>query len=210
LPARHASLRSSESEEDLVTGSIVCGVDDSESARGAARVARGLSAQLGSRLIFVCVLDDGSSEREISAVAARLHHLADGATEVDCGAQWLVEVGHPADRLLAVAEKEAANLIVVGSTGQRSSLLGSIWAEVSRRARCPVVVVAPAADLSLTNRNGDAGISGRAGVPDHVDDYAGPGLEAGWKLSPANGDGAQQARDLVGGIVRFGAGGGEG
>lgn len=194
-----------------MTGSIVCGVDDSDSARRAARIARGLSAQLGSRLVFVCVLDDGSSEREISAVAARLHHLADGATEVDCGAQWLVEVGHPADRLLAVAEKEAASLIVVGSTGPRSSLLGSISAEVSRRAPCPVVVVAPAADLSLTNGNGNAGISRRAGSPDHVDDgYPGPGLDAGWKLSPANGDRPRHARNLVGGIVRFGISGGEG
>lgn len=189
-------------------GSIVCAVDDSESARGAARVARGLSAQLGSRLVFVCVLDDGSSEREISAVAARLHHLADGATEVDCGAQWLVEVGRPAERLLAVADKEAASLIVVGSTGSRSSPLGSIWAEVSRRAQCPVVVVAPAADLSLTNGNGNAGISRRRGSPDHVDD--GPGVNAGWKLSPPNGDRAGHARDLAGGIVRFGIGGGEG
>src|SRR5215213_533508 len=143
LPARHASLRPSESEEDLMTGSIVCGVDDSESAKAAARVARGLSAQLGARLLFVCALDDGSSDGEMSAVAARLHSLA--------------------ERVLAVAEKEAANLIVVGSTGPRSSLIGSIWAEVSRRAPCPVVVVAPAAELSLTNGNGNARIGGRAG-----------------------------------------------
>ena len=190
-----------------MTGSIVCGVDDSESAKAAARVARGLSAKLGARLVFVCVLDDGSSDGEISAVTARLNHLADGATDVDCGAQWLVEVGHPADRLLAVAEKEAASLIVVGSTGPRSSLLGSIWAEVSRRAPCPVVVVAPAADLSLTNGNGNARISGRTGFPDHVDDgYAAAGRDAGWKLSPANGDRAGRARDLAGGIVRFGIG----
>jgi nucleotide-binding universal stress UspA family protein len=193
-----------------MTGSIVCGVDDSESAKAAARVARGLSAQLGARLLFVCALDDGSSDGEMSAVAARLHSLAEGATNVDCGADWRVEVGHPAERLLAVAEKEAANLIVVGSTGPRSSLIGSIWAEVSRRAPCPVVVVAPAAELSLTNGNGNARIGGRAGVPDHVDDYAGPGLDAGWKLSPANGDRARHARDLAGGIVRFGARGGEG
>jgi len=77
-----------------MTGAIVCGVEDSESAKGAARVARGLSAQLGSRLVFVRVLDDGSSDGEISAVAAGLQHLAESATEVDCGAHWLVEVGH--------------------------------------------------------------------------------------------------------------------
>jgi nucleotide-binding universal stress UspA family protein len=199
-----------------MTGSIVCRVDDSESAKGAARVARRLSAQLGSRLVFVCVLDDGSTEGEISAVAARLHHLAESATEVDCGAHWLVEVGHPADRLVAVAEKEAASLIVVGSTGPRSSLLGSISAEVSRRALCPVVVVAPGADLSLTNGNGNARIRGRTGFPslfDNGDTAGAAGFDAAWGPSPANGNGPghdPDARDFAGGIVRFSIGGGKG
>jgi nucleotide-binding universal stress UspA family protein len=199
-----------------MTGSIVCGVDDSESAKAAARVARRLSAQLGSRLVFVCVVDDSSTEGEISAVAARLHHLAASATEVDCGAHWLVEVGHPADRLVAVAEKEAASLIVVGSTGPRSSLLGSISAEVSRRASCPVMVVAPGADLSLTSANGSARISGRTGFHGLLDNgYSGAaaGFDAAWGPSPANGDGAAHdpdARDFAGGIVRFSIGEGKG
>jgi hypothetical protein len=38
-------------------------------------------------------------------------------------------------------------MIVVGSQGQRSSLLGSIAADISRRAPCPVVVVPPGADI---------------------------------------------------------------
>jgi hypothetical protein len=37
-------------------GAIICGLDDSESARGAARVARGLSGELD--LVFVRVLED--------------------------------------------------------------------------------------------------------------------------------------------------------
>jgi nucleotide-binding universal stress UspA family protein len=199
-----------------MTGSIVCGVDDSESAKGAARVARRLSAQLGSRLVFVRVVDDGSSDGEISAVAARLHHLAESATEVDCGAHWLVEVGQPADRLVAVAEKEVASLIVVGSTGPRSSLLGSISADVSRRAPCPVVVVASGADLSLTNGNGSARIIGRTGFPgllDNGDTGAAAAFDAAWGPSPANGDEAAHdpdARDFAGGIVRFSIGGGKG
>ena len=199
-----------------MTGSIICGVDDSESAKGAARVARGLSAQLGSRLVFVRVVDDGSPDAEITAVAARLQQLAECATEVDCGAHWLVEVGHPADRLAAVAEKEAASLIVVGSSGPRSSLLGSISADVSRRAPCPVVVVAPGADASLTNGAGRARVSGRTGFPGLADDgYTGAaaGFDAAWGPSPANADRAGRdpdARDFAGGIVRFSIGGGKG
>jgi nucleotide-binding universal stress UspA family protein len=193
-----------------MSGAIICGVDDSESAKGAARVARGLSAQLRARLVFVRVLDPGSSESELSSVAARLHHLAESATEVDCGAHWLVEVGHPADRLVAVAQKEDARLIVVGSSGPRSSLLGSISADVSRRAPCPVVVVAPGADHSLTNGNG-----GRTtGFPGLFDDGfigSAAGFDAAWGSGSRPGDRALQdphARDFAGGIVRFGMGGG--
>jgi nucleotide-binding universal stress UspA family protein len=136
-----------------MAGSIICGLDDSESAKGAARVARGLSAQLGMRLVFVRVVEDGSSDAQISAIAARLQHLAEETTDVDCGAHWLVDVGHPADRLVAAAVAEEASLIVVGSTAPRSSLLGSISAEISRRAPCPVVVVAPG-DGYLVNGRG--------------------------------------------------------
>ena len=110
-----------------------------------------------------------------------MHHLADSAPEVDDGAHWLVDVGHPADRLVAAAEEENAALIVVGSTGPRSSLLGSISADVSRRAPCPVVVVAPGADRPLAN--------GRRAADDSV---------------PADHD----PPSFAGGIVRFSLGGG--
>jgi nucleotide-binding universal stress UspA family protein len=198
-----------------MTGSIICGVDGSESAKGAARVARGLSAQLGWRLVFVRVVDGASPDREISVAAARLQQLADCATDVDCGAQWLVEVGHPADRLVAVAEKEAASLIVVGSTGPRSSLLGSISADVSRRAPCPVVVVAPGADRSQANGNGQGRVGAPTGFPGPFDDgyTAAGGFDAAWAPTAASGDRAadeSDARDFAGGIVRFSIGGGKG
>jgi len=168
-----------------MTGSIICGVDDSESARGAARVARGLSSTLRLPLVFVRVLDDGASDEKISGIAARLQLLAQGATDVDCGAHWLVESGHPADRLVAAAKERNAALIVVGSTGPRSSLLGSISADVSRRAPCPVVVVAPGADRHLSHEHSNA--------DDQTD------------ARNADADGI----DFAGGIVRFDLGGGE-
>jgi nucleotide-binding universal stress UspA family protein len=125
-------------------GSIVCGTDDSESARGAARVARRLSADLDLDLLFVRVVE-AHAER-VSATANRLAHLCAGASESDGGAEWVVSVGHPADQLVAAANSRKATLIVVGCHGPRSSSLGSISAEVSRRASCPVVVVPPGAD----------------------------------------------------------------
>jgi nucleotide-binding universal stress UspA family protein len=126
-----------------MAGSIICGVDESASARGAAQVARGLSGKLGLGLVFVRVIDEGLPDEKINTIAQRLERLTDAAGEVDAGARWLVEVGHPADRLVAAAVHADASMVVVGSHGPRSSLLGSVSAEISRRAPCPVVVVPP-------------------------------------------------------------------
>jgi nucleotide-binding universal stress UspA family protein len=169
-----------------MSGTIICGVDDSQSAKGAARVARGLSALLGGRLVFVRVVEPGSPDETISAVAKRLQRLTEGCTDVDAGADWLVDVGHPADRLVAAANDEDASLIVVGSTGPRSSLLGSISADVSRRAPCPVVVVPPDADGIVAEGNGETQFA--AGIA---------------RFKPISPEGDTES---AGGIVRFNLG----
>jgi hypothetical protein len=127
-------------------GAIICGDDGTRSAAGAIRVARELCALLGRRLVLVSVV-----------VAARVRRRAD-----ESGALWLVDVGHPADRLVAAAEDEEASLLVLGSHGPRSSLLGSISADVSRRAPCPVVVVPLGADVDLNRRPGTEFVDGIA------------------------------------------------
>jgi nucleotide-binding universal stress UspA family protein len=196
-----------------MSGTIICGVDDSKSARRAARVARGLGAELGLRLVFVRAIDAGSPAGEISAVTARLRHLTESTTDVDSGAQWRVEAGHPADRLVAVAKDEQASLIVVGSTGPRSSLLGSISADVSRRAPCPVVVVAPGADASLRTKKRDtSNVKPRTGFPGLFDDgYDGDSspVDAAWSAGSTAGARAERdpsGRNFAGGIARFGLG----
>jgi nucleotide-binding universal stress UspA family protein len=136
----------------LVSGPIICGVDESESAKGAARVARVLGSELGLRVIFVRALKGGATDAKVSSVAERLERLAVGANAADCGAGWLVDVGHPVDVLIATAKHAGASMLVVGSTGPRSSLLGSISADLSRRAPCPVVVVSPGADACIDRR----------------------------------------------------------
>jgi nucleotide-binding universal stress UspA family protein len=163
-----------------MVGSMICGIDDSASARRAARVARGLSSKLGLRLVFVRVVDEESTDEKINATAERLERLTRVAGDVDCGAHWLVEIGHPADRLVAAAKDADASMIVVGSHGPRSSLLGSISADVSRRAPCPVVVVPPGAEDRLNDER------------EH--------LVSNGSLDPGEGGGSSSA----GGIVRFG------
>jgi nucleotide-binding universal stress UspA family protein len=144
-----------------MTGAIICGVDDSESAKGAARVARSLGNALGVGVIFVRVVDPDAPEAKVSAIAERLERLSAAARGTDYGAAWRVDAGHPADGLVAAAKKAGASMIVVGSTGPHSSLLGSVSADVSRRAPCPVIVVPPGADASVS-RGGD-GSGRRAG-----------------------------------------------
>jgi nucleotide-binding universal stress UspA family protein len=130
-------------------GSIICAVDGSEPAKGAIRVARDLGALLGRRLVFVRVVERGTPPERIDAIAGRLRQLAERENHWSIApALWLVDVGHPADRLVAAAEDEQASVIVLGSHGPRSSLLGSISADVSRVAPCPVVVVPPAANAA--------------------------------------------------------------
>jgi nucleotide-binding universal stress UspA family protein len=179
----------------LVTGSIICGVDGSESARCAARVARGLSSELGLRLLFVRVVDERSLDERMDATAERLERLRASTTDVDCGAGWLVDVGHPADRLVAAAAAEEARFIVVGSTGPHSSLRNSVPAEVARRALCPVVVVPPGAAWSA---NGD-------GNKDEGDAIARLGIGSDNGRAQSTSD--PEARDFAGGIVRFSLGG---
>ena len=171
-----------------VAGLIICGVDDAESAKGAARVARGLSRKLGLGLVFLRVLESGASREKVDAIAERLERVCGAVGELDNGARWLVDEGHPAERLVAAAAAEEASMIVVGSTGPRSSLLGSISAEVSKRAPCPVVVVPPGADLTATGRGPDG----------EVDSSLSGGIVrfgAGLKASADT--------DFAGGIVRF-------
>jgi nucleotide-binding universal stress UspA family protein len=143
-----------------VKGSIICGVDGSESAKGAARVARALSSELGLGVVFVRVVDHKAADADVATIAERLERLSGSVNAADCGATWSVEVGHPADALVAAAKKAEAALIVVGSAGSRSSLLGSISADVSRRAPCPVVVVPPGADATANGRRNGGSSTG--------------------------------------------------
>lgn len=159
-----------------MNGTIICGVDDSESAKGAARVARALSSKLGLRVIFVRAIERKTADMDVTAVAERLERLSAGVNGADYGAAWSVEVGHPADALVAAAKKAGAAMIVVGSTGPRSSLLGSVSADVSRRAPCPVVVVPPEADgtVDRSKSTGDSanGIA-RFGIGGSETEFAG-------------------------------------
>ena len=128
-------------------GPVICGIDESGTASRAVLVARELASQFDSDLIVVHVVPDGGS--------AQLERPPEFGAPI---ADSIVEHGHPADRLLAVAQERQASFLVVGCHGPRSSLLGSISADVARRAPCPVVTVPPTASTVALDR-GEAGVS---------------------------------------------------
>lgn len=123
-------------------GPVICGVDASSVAVGATEVARELAHRYQLPLLYAHVLQrqegDDTAEKLVHDVAAPEN------------AEVAIESGHPGDRLVALAHERQASFLVLGTHGPRSSLLGSISADVSRRASYPVVVVPPAAAIADT------------------------------------------------------------
>ena len=125
---------------------VICGVDGWDSASGSAeavQLARRLASRFERPVLFVSIVDAATDESTREGVAALLRHTVETSGDVE--ASWTVEDGHPADRLVELAAERDASFVVVGNHGPRSSLLGSVSADVSRRAPCPVVVVPAAA-----------------------------------------------------------------
>jgi nucleotide-binding universal stress UspA family protein len=123
-----------------VKGPVICGVDASSVAVGATEVARELAQRYQLPLLYAHVVQRGEGD---DTAYELMHEVA--APE---NAEVAIESGHPADRLVALALERQASFLVVGNHGPRSSLLGSISADVSRRASCPVVVVPAAAGFA--------------------------------------------------------------
>ena len=119
-----------------MNGPVVCGIEDTGGASVAA-VARELAERYELPLLYVHVLDGADGDER---VARLLRETPSGYGDL------AIESGHPADRLVQVAGEQRASFVVVGNRGPRSSLLGSVSADVSRRAPCPVIVVPPSAD----------------------------------------------------------------
>jgi nucleotide-binding universal stress UspA family protein len=120
-----------------VNGPVICGIEDANDD-GVAGVARKLAERYDLPLSFVHVLR--AADRNEDAARLLREATAPGNGEL------AIESGHPADRLVELAREQEASFLVVGNHGPRSSLLGSISADVSRRAPCPVIVVPPTAE----------------------------------------------------------------
>jgi nucleotide-binding universal stress UspA family protein len=139
---------------------IVVGTDGSATANEAVRVAHELSRRLGCTLHLVSAYSSwtpplasetrGFMPAELSQLSWVLTTKEEAETVLRAAAARVsapavhAHAGDPADGLIAVAEGEDADLIVVGGKpmpGATRWLLGSVATRVARRAPCNVLIV---------------------------------------------------------------------
>ncbi len=136
---------------------ILCPTDFSDSSDFALEFASSLAAETGSLLQIIHVGNESSAylagygdfgtvadlvDREMREHRALLEQVRPSRAKVNFEHRYLS--GSPGNEILAFAERENVDLIVLGShgrTGLTRLLLGSVAEAVVRRAKCPVLTV---------------------------------------------------------------------
>ena len=133
--------------------SVVVGADDSDTAAKAVEEAIGLVKLAGGALHLVTAYKPNSASAKglpsefQNVVLANGHAqglLDDLASRARAGSVTVKThalKGDPAQALVAVAEREKADLIVVGSKGMQRKVLASIPNTVAHQAPCSVLIV---------------------------------------------------------------------
>lgn len=136
---------------------LLLATDLSDASSSATEEAFELASRLGASLLVVSVIDPGSlllpsgrfnarmdQVRERRETAAQA--LVERGRGVGVPVSFLVWDGDPGDMIVAAAEAEHADMVVVGSHGRGAVgrlFLGSVSEHVVRHAPCPVLVVRP-------------------------------------------------------------------
>jgi nucleotide-binding universal stress UspA family protein len=127
---------------------ILCGVDFSEPARRAARVAAGFARSLGEPLVLAHVVDVRAlltpTDELLEAARLRLAELAAELGGAGLRVEARVASGAPDEGLVELATSLGAGLVVVARLGQRSGSLwrvGSVASRVMQSASVPVLAI---------------------------------------------------------------------
>ncbi|MBK6277494.1 MAG: universal stress protein [Gammaproteobacteria bacterium] len=113
-------------------------------ARGAELILLHVHAARGSETLALGALDAAQIEEAERRIAGPSFDKARAAIGHATAARTLVSIGDPAEEIVALARRERASLIVMGSRGLspvRELLLGSVSEKVIRHAHCAVTVV---------------------------------------------------------------------
>ncbi len=135
--------------------SILAPVDLSSCSRAALEFACKLAAPFGAKVevLFVRKLDGVTpagaeardTELELSAARSELHRfVASVPATAAVSPSERVETGDARERIVAIAQNSAFDVIVLGThgrTGRPHALAGSVAESVVRTAACPVITV---------------------------------------------------------------------
>lgn len=144
-------------------GTILVATDGSDDSDAAVEAALDLAHDTNGRLLVLSVVPE--VQRDVSDEEGAADPAAEPPTRddeevieandltndvVDHAVEWGIEAtplvweGEPADAILAAAESEGADVIVIGSSdksGVGRMLMGSVTDDVIRRSPVPVMVV---------------------------------------------------------------------
>ena len=122
-----------------MTRCIVCGFDETAGRRHAASVAARLAHDLDSRALLVYVLEGGGLRRPVPTVpmgrARRMRKAVRTGAEEHAfpdGTAVRVKTGAPARTLIALSDREDAEMIVVGAGGRSTISTALLWGVGSR------------------------------------------------------------------------------
>jgi nucleotide-binding universal stress UspA family protein len=137
-------------------GKILIAVDSERAAAHAAQVGAELASLLGAQVALVHSVaipvsyasDDAAATEELITRAIqegeKLLRSFHQRLALPVATHDYVECGHPATRIVEIAKRWPADLIVMGSHGRsgvQRVLLGSVAEEVMRHAPSPVLIV---------------------------------------------------------------------
>ncbi len=140
---------------------ILVPIDGSECAWRALEHASALGGKFDAQLVVVTVVQPYNNaallsvpldRKTINDSNAELEKIGDNVLKMAAErlikypgkVDYIVEVGHPSERILAMAKKNAVDLIVLGSrglSGIAEFFLGSVSSKVSQYADVPVLIV---------------------------------------------------------------------
>ncbi|MGD0862536.1 MAG: universal stress protein [Candidatus Limnocylindrales bacterium] len=133
---------------------ILLATDGSAASEPASEQAIDLATQVEARLLVVSVVASGRQPSESAAAApasdsrdsmtTRAQGIVQRARAAGANATFMVWEGDAGEAIVAAADSEGADLIVVGSHGRSGVsrfFIGSVSDFVVRHAHCPVMVV---------------------------------------------------------------------
>lgn len=145
-------------EETTVKGlfeAILVPIAGSEHSISALNTAIGLAKSFGGRLIIVHVVDvdlvsdivkfQGKTSQEVKDILERngcryLDFAKELADKSGVEAETILDFGVPYERIVKVADKRKATLIITGRTGPQRISMRTVTERVIQFAKCPVLV----------------------------------------------------------------------